>query len=111
MGFSGEKAVKATRKRHVCIACNQFIEIGEAAINWAGMNDGDFSSVYYHLECRAAEIAINDLHDCYGEDWMGLSDADREDYPWMKAEHPIAYRRLIMTREQYVATHRKAEER
>lgn len=109
MSFSGEKTVKATRKRHVCIACNKFIEIGETAINWAGMNDGDFSSVYYHPECRAAEIAINDLHDCRFDEWMGLSDAESEDYPWLKAEHPIAYRRLLMTREQRAALATEAE--
>lgn len=103
MSFSGEKTVKATRKRHVCIACNKFIEIGESAINWAGMTDGDFNSVYYHHECRAAEIGLNDLAGLRGDEWMGLSEADREDYPWLKAEHPIAYRRLLMTREQAAA--------
>lgn len=100
MSFVNEKPVKAVRKRHVCSGCNKFVEIGEAAINWAGMTDGDFSSAYYHPECRAAEVGINGLHGLHNDEWMGLVDADWEDFPWLKAKHPVAYRWLLMTREQ-----------
>lgn len=104
MSFVTEKAVKATRKRHVCSACNKWIEAGERAVSWAGTTDGDFSSAHFHPECRAAEIALNDLHDTrYSDEWIGLGDADAEDYPWLKANHPLPYRRWLMSREQWAA--------
>lgn len=106
MSFIAEKAVKAVRKRHLCEACDKFIYPSEAAVNWCGMNDGGFASVYYHPECRVAEVAFNETRDWrYGDDWSRLcEDAEPEDYRWLKAEHPLAYRRMKMTREQWAAT-------
>lgn len=94
MSFSSERTVKACRKRHRCIACNRHIEIGDPAINWAGLTDGDFSSVYYHSECSAAEIAMNHLHGTFGDEWMGLHEIDDEDRPWLREEHPIVAQRM-----------------
>lgn len=102
MSFISEKPIKATRKRHVCSACDKWIEIGEPAVNWCGINDGQFDSVHYHPECREAEVAINRLQDwrCY-DDWMRLCEAESDDYSWIKAEHPLPYKRMMMTREQW----------
>ena len=104
MTFTRENVIKATRKRHVCAGCNKFIEVGESAINWAGMTDCEFNSVHYHPDCRAAECALNDLHDNhrYG-DWMNLVDIDEEDLPWLEIEHPLVFRRLSLSREQWAA--------
>ena len=104
MSFVNEKPIKATRKRHICGACNKWIEPGESAINWAGMVDGDFYSNHYHPECREAEVAYNALKDWRGgDDWYALHEAEREDRPWLKAEHPLAYKRMLMSREQWAA--------
>jgi hypothetical protein len=104
MTFVRETSVKATRKRHLCIACDKWIEPGEAAKNWAGMHEGDFNSVYYHLDCRVAEVALNDLMGWRGgDDWERLCDTDSENYAWLKAEHPLPYRRMLMSREQWAA--------
>lgn len=104
MGFISERSIKATRKRHHCVACDKWIEIGEAAVNWAGVTDGDFGSVHYHPDCREAEIAFNALRDSYYDEWDSLRDIDHEDYRWLKAEYPVVYRRRMMTREQYAAS-------
>jgi hypothetical protein len=102
MRFLSEKPVKGVRKRHICQACDKFIEIGEAATNWCGINDGQFDSIYYHPDCREAEVAFNRLHEWgWMDDWMALSDREPEDNPWIKAEWPVPYLRLCMTREQY----------
>lgn len=101
MSFSGEKTVKATRKRHQCCACLSMIEIGESAVNWAGMNDGDFNSVYYHPECRAAEIAYNHMIAVWhADEWASLAEIESDDLIWLEAEHPAAFsrRRNIMTK-------------
>jgi hypothetical protein len=105
VSFVEERAVKATRKRHVCTSCDKWIEPGEPAVNWAGVVDGEFSSAHFHPECRKAEVELNELHDWrFGDDWLRLcDDAEPEDYPWLKAEHPLPYRRMLMTREQWAA--------
>jgi hypothetical protein len=94
VSFSSETNVKACRKPHRCIACNWTIAVGEPAVNWAGVNDDGFSSVYYHPECRAAEIAINHLHGTFGDEWFGLNEIDDEDRPWLREEHPIVAARM-----------------
>lgn len=104
MTFVREQAISATRKRHLCEACDKWIEPGEPAINWAGVTDGDFSTAYYHPECRQAEIALNRANDLYNDEWTRLCDlVEREDRPWLKREHPLAYQRLYMTRDQWAA--------
>ena len=109
MSFFSEKTVKAVRKRRACVACSQWIEISESAVNWTGLVDGEFSSVYYHPECRDAEVALNDLIDYrLGDDWLPLYEAERDNYPWLHREHPLTYKRLIMTREQWAAAITKA---
>jgi hypothetical protein len=90
VSFINEHPVKATRKRAQCVGCLKMIDVGSPAIRWAGMVDGDFQSVAYHPECRAAEIAWNAMigNDAY--DWLSLSEMDREDWPWLIVEHPAA---------------------
>ena len=70
------------------------IEVNEPAVNWSGLTDGDFSTVYYHPECRIAEIAINNLHRTFGDEWMGLHEIDDEDRPWLREEHPVVAQRM-----------------
>lgn len=105
MSFVNERTIKSTRKRHICAACDKWIEAGETAIGWAGVTDGDFHSCHYHPECREAEVGYNMtcLNIMFNDDWTPLHEAEREDYPWIHAEHPVAYRRMIMTRDQCAA--------
>lgn len=105
MSFVDERSVKATRKRHICEACDKWIEPGERAVNWVGLSDGQFGAAYYHPECRVAEVAFNETRGWgYGDDWSRLcEDAEPDDHRWLKAEHPLAYRRMKMTREQWAA--------
>jgi hypothetical protein len=95
--FSNEWTVKAGRVRKTCLACPVKIDIGQPAVNWAGMNDGDFTAVSYHPECRAAEIAFNELRGTYGDDWGGLDEMEPEDRAWLIAEHPIVAARMNIT--------------
>lgn len=102
MTFSSERAIKSTRKRHLCSACDKWIEIGEPAINWTGNTGGDFGSVHYHPDCRQAEIEYN--YQCVGgwdDEWSRLCDAEHEDLPWIKEKWPVPYLRMCMTREQW----------
>ena len=96
--FCRETQINRTRKAHRCSGCRHSIEAGSAAITWAGKADGDFSSAYYHPECRAAEIAMNREAGTCSDEWCGLSevrDMDLED--WLLAEHPIAAQRVGLT--------------
>ena len=103
MSFVNERTIKAVRKPHLCEACCKRLQVGEAAINWAGLTDGDFGSAYYHPECREAEIAYNHMIGSHYDEWTPLHDADRESYPWIKANHPTAYRRMLTPRARYDA--------
>lgn len=103
MSFTTEKAIKATRKRHLCAGCDKWIEVGEPAINWAGVTDGQFDSLHYHPDCRDAEIALNKNYDLNWDEWVNLCEYDAEDKPYLKANWPVPYLRLCMTREQYAA--------
>lgn len=104
MSFVREQVIKATRKRHLCDACDKWIETGEPATHWVGVTNGDFGSAHYHPECRAAEIELNRANDLWNDEWVRLIDLiEPEDRPWLKREHPLAYRRLLSTREQWAA--------
>jgi len=90
-----ERTIKAVRKRHQCVGCLRFLEPGEPAKTWIGINDGDFNAVYYHPDCREAEIALNDLHDYrFHDEWLPLHEIDGEDAPWLIAEHPAVAARV-----------------
>lgn len=102
--FAHETRIKAVRKRQLCSACDKYIKVGEGAQKWAGKFDGQFSSLYYHHDCRAAEIGLNALRDYrYGDEWVGLGEAESDDYAWLKANHPTPYKRMFMSREQWDA--------
>ncbi len=103
-GFIQERHVKAFRKRHVCQGCDKWIEPGEPGKAWVGVVDGQFSHVNYHVECREAEVELNNLEDYrHYDDWSRLCETDSENYAWLKNEHPVAYMRMLMTREQWAA--------
>lgn len=101
MSFTNEKAIKATRKDHRCIGCEHIIPAGSAAIRWSGMTDGDFSSVVYHTDCRAAEIDLNNAYDTRGDEWMGLHEMEWEDWPWLLESYPAIAERRGVTMEKY----------
>lgn len=104
MSFYRETPIKAVRKRHVCEGCSKWIEPGEAALYLACNQDDAFFRGHYHPDCREAEIALNDLKDCRsGDEWTPLFECDQEDAAWLKAEWPVPYLRLCMTREQWAA--------
>lgn len=100
MGFASETEHKA-RKAHKCDACNRAIEVGTTYTRWAGTTDGDFSEAKYHAECRAAEIAFNKLIGTDWDEWMGLDDAEADDWPWFLEEHPVVAVRLGITQAKY----------
>ena len=102
MSFYRETIVKAVRKPRQCIGCCATVNVGEPALDCSGHYNGDFWSATYHQECRAAECALNDLHDLRsGDDWMGLSDIEWDDWPWLIAEHPVVAGRMKVTTERY----------
>lgn len=95
MSFRSERNVKAVRKRHRCDGCNSDIEVGDPAVRWAGMTDGDFGSLIFHVECREAEIALNRLLEVgWYDDWCGLQDIDGEDRPWLIDTFPVVAQRM-----------------
>ena len=95
MSFVTEKPVGAVRKRRRCDVCCQTIEIGEPAIRWAGMTDGDFGSFIFHPECRTAEIAYNQMASSACGEWYSLNhDREEDDNAWILAEHPIVAARM-----------------
>ena len=92
-----ERQIKATRKPAKCSACETPVAIGSAAIRWTGLNDGEFCSVIYHPDCRAAEIELNRNAGLSGCDWLQLRYAVEEepdDLVWLRAEHPTVASRL-----------------
>ena len=96
MSFSSETSVKATRKPAQCAGCTRMIDIGQPATRWAGINsDRDFASVAYHPECRAAEVAFNELRGTYGDEWGGLDELEPEDRVWLEVEHPAVFARIF----------------
>ena len=96
MSFASETPVKAVRKRKACDGCGRHIEIGEPAIRWAGLTDGDFGTAIYHPDCREAELAYNnDLLECqWGDDWYPIHEIDRDDWPWLIEAHPTVAARM-----------------
>jgi hypothetical protein len=95
VSFTREHAIKSVRKARRCDGCGVRINVGEPAMGWAGLTDGDFGTATYHPECRNAEVALNGLHDWFpGDDWIPLSDCDGEDRPWLAAEHPVVAARM-----------------
>ena len=111
MSFVNEKAVKAVRKPGRCDACMQMVEIGQPAVRWAGITDGQFDTSLYHPECRAAEIALNRLHHTYRwqDEWIGLSDIDWEDWRWLVEEHPVVAERKGITLAKVEETERERQ--
>ena len=55
--------VKKTRKNHCCAWCDRTIKVGESAVKWAGIWEGDFCHGYMHPECDAAFNNHPDVYD------------------------------------------------
>lgn len=101
MSFYRERSVRSTRKQKQCIGCLRIIPVGSYSLGVAGHWEGDFWSGAYHTECRAAEIALNSLHDVYPGEWMGLNEIEWDDWDWLLTEHPIAAANMAITKEMY----------
>ncbi len=95
--FVNERPVKATRKLATCAACGTHIQIGEPAIRWAGITDGEFSSAAYHPDCREAEIRMNRECGSAAYDWFALSERDPDDDDWIAVNFPAVAERLGIT--------------
>ena len=94
MTVFSERAVKAVRKPVHCDGCCRVIAVGQPATRWTGLSDGEFASVAYHPDCRQAEIALNERHDTWDEDWQPITSIEPEDHAWLLAEFPAVAARL-----------------
>lgn len=94
--FFTERNIKATRKDHRCEGCGTSIGAGEPAWYFSQKHDGDFFAAHYHPECRAAEIALNNLRGTYDGEWDSLYEIadEREDVEWLVEKHPIVAVRM-----------------
>ena len=94
--YSSFRSIKSTRKVHQCESCGKPIKIGSPAEYWAGNCDGDFYSCHWHVECRAAEVAINDLNDAWGDEYCGIDFYMEEpsNRAWLIESHPIVAERM-----------------
>lgn len=111
MSFYRETVVAAVRKPRSCYGCCRQIETGEPAVNCAGKYDGEFWSATYHDDCRKAEIALNDLHDTYPDEWMNLgADMEWEDWPWLIEKFPDVAARMNITTARFEEIERHHEE-
>lgn len=110
MSFHSERTIKAIRKARQCDACSTMVEVGETAIGWAGVTDGDFGTCTYHPECRVAEIAINRLHGTRFDEWMGLGEMEWDDHEWLLVKHPTVAARMRITAETVAENAREREE-
>lgn len=98
MSFYREQPIKVTRKAHACYGCDRRIEAGEPALYIAATdeNNGGIWHGHYHHDCRAAEVALNDVMGFHpGDDWTLLLDVDPEDRPWLKDKFPAVAARLF----------------
>ena len=95
--FFSDRHVKKTKKQHPCIACGEAIPQSSAALYFATKWEGEFYTGYYHIECKEAEIALNDLHGLHGlhDEWMNLTDIESEDYAWLRDKYPVVAARII----------------
>lgn len=95
--FYRERAVKATRKPHWCCACATEIQVDSSAKYIAGVFEGSFMTGYYHSDCRAAEIALNDLHDTWGDEFYDLASLlqEDEDKKWLRETFPLVAERIL----------------
>lgn len=101
MSFYSEKLVRSVRKARRCMGCCRTIEVGSSALECAGVWEGDFWSGTYHTDCRAAELALNKLHDLYADEWMSLDDMERDDWPWLIEVFPAVAERKGITTERF----------
>ena len=107
MSFFRETRIKAVRKARSCGGCGKVIEVGSEAVDLASHHEGDFWSDTYHVECRRAEMALNQEHQA--EEWIHLQEFDPEDdWEVLLEEHPIVAARLGITRERIDEIHETA---
>ena len=103
--FFSEKAIKRTARVHHCTGCNGKIEAGSPASYFATKSEGEFYSGHYHPDCRAAEIAWNELSDTWGDDYSPLNSlpgSDNANGPdgdiaWLHDNYPDVAARLLPT--------------
>lgn len=88
--FFTHRTIKATRKPHNCMGCNQPVAVGSPAFYFSMKSDGTFWDGHYHSECRDAECELNEIKDCWGDDWIALFQIAEEpdDVVWLKETYP-----------------------
>lgn len=94
--FFTHRNIKATRKDHGCTGCTKLIDAGSPAWYFSTKCDGIFWDGHYHSDCRAAELALNELQDNRGDDFVGLPSIgdEPEDVDWLKDEYPEVAARM-----------------
>ena len=91
--FYRENIIERSRKDHRCDGCRRIIPVGSKYLRYAGVYDGDFGCFAMHVDCRAAEVALNKIHDPY--EWVPLSEFDDEDRPWIRENYPEVAARMF----------------
>lgn len=89
-----DQRINRTRKDHLCEGCGKPIPAGCQAYKYTGIEDGIFS-LYYHPDCREAEIQLNELHSLMWDEWISLRDIEREDHEWLRENHAVVAARLF----------------
>lgn len=97
--FFSERTIKSTRKPHHCFGCNGVIPTGMSARYYAMKDDGQFFDAHYHVECRAAEIALNEKNNTWGYEYSSLclihdGDEADDDLDWLREQWPIVADRI-----------------
>lgn len=100
MSFCVVRSVKATRKPHKCVGCGKLIETSSPALYFKQVWEGEFDAGYYHIDCREAEVKLNELKDFRsGDDWVSLCEVPNEpdDIAWLVQVYPIVAARMGLT--------------
>lgn len=97
--FFSERTIKKTKKSDHCLGCGKWVSAGIPAAYLAMKDEGQFFDAYYHVDCRKAEIALNELHGTWGDEYSPLymiHDGDEGDIAWLKREWPSVADRMAL---------------
>lgn len=97
--FYSEKIVKVRKPRR-CDGCGTMLNKGDEALTYSGKFDGDFGSFSLHPDCREAELAWNAMADTYLGEFIGLSDLEADEWPWLLKTYPTVAARMNVTAER-----------
>lgn len=97
--FYSEKIVKVRKPRH-CDGCGALLNKGDQALTYSGRFQGDFGSFSHHIECRQAEIALNNLADRNSDEWYALREIEADEWDWLLEDWPVVAARMNVTAER-----------